>query len=367
LSRGLTENQRNPSNLVKYVGEFFDNGPLWFWKASAKHKDTSVTSVRVIYIQRPSAKDAKDLIRTRNTRWVYPCRLHAQLGSLLPGEVPGVQLTLHHCPTSPTITHVHHITQQASPRKMDTSRATLYAFSEQTIVAPFIDNQLVEAHPALAANNNSNYDSSLGCYVQREDGHHAAVEALQPALMNDSNSESTDDILPARPLPDPVSAMKFWDDIFDDAMEEFIDGAEADPNKSAYTIRDKKDWDSLFGQLESARNKFNSTMGVRGKMKKIYRKVADNVQPVIEITKLVPDIEYTTPVLGAVEFLLEVRLMLGPGRSVELTLSRPPRMLLKCEKSCQKPSTISSSTSPWSNFSWRRTRKTNLSERPQSP
>ncbi|KAK4454248.1 hypothetical protein QBC34DRAFT_155738 [Podospora aff. communis PSN243] len=185
---------------------------------------------------------------------------------------------------------------------MDASRATLYAFSEQTIVAPFIDNQLVEAHPALAANNNSSYDSSLGCYAQRED---VVVQAAQPPPV-DASSEPTDDVLPARPLPDPVSAMKFWDDIFDDAMKEFIDNAEAEPDKSsACAIRDKKDWDSVFGQLESARNRFNNTTGVRGKMRKIYRKVADNVQPVIQLTKLVPDIEYTTPVLGAVEFLLE--------------------------------------------------------------
>lgn len=164
-------------------------------------------------------------------------------------------------------------------------------------MAPFVDNQLVAAHPALAANN-THYDTQLHCYVPRED------YALQDAPPNPSADEQ-EELLPPRPLPSPVNAMRFWDDIFDDAMAEFKTTEDADPNTSVYTIRSKASWDAVFSQLELGRNKFNTEKGVRGKMRKIYRRAADNVQPAIELTKLVPDVDYATPVLGTVEFLLE--------------------------------------------------------------
>lgn len=106
--------------------------------------------------------------------------------------------------------------------------------------------------------------------------------------------------------------MTFWNSIFNDAISKFI--AMPEPkgrSKTRYSIRDKTDWDAVYTTLELAQNKYNTEGGPVGWLRKIRRKAADNVAPMAAAVKsargAVPDNPYSTPVLGAVGILLDVR------------------------------------------------------------
>jgi len=117
-----------------------------------------------------------------------------------------------------------------------------------------------------------------------------------------------DEDLPSRPLAATINAMTFWDGIFPDAMDRFK-LASPEPkgrSKTPFSIRVKDNWDDIYGRLEAARTLYKNQTGFGGWLRKVRRKAADNIQPVIGVTSFVPDLDYVTPVLGAVEVLLDV-------------------------------------------------------------
>lgn len=81
--------------------------------------------------------------------------------------------------------------------------------------------------------------------------------------------------------------------------------------KTEYSIRDVDDWDAIYDKLERARAKYQNEGGTVGLLRKVRRKAADRVVPVAETTrnvsKAAPDSIFSTPVLGAVQILLDVR------------------------------------------------------------
>lgn len=107
--------------------------------------------------------------------------------------------------------------------------------------------------------------------------------------------------------------MGFWTGIFPEAIAQFRSTTEPKGrSKTAYNIRDKHDWDMIYDTLEAARIKYRNEGGPVGWVRKVRRKVADNIGPGAEAAKIaskvVPENPYATPVLGAVEVLLDVRL-----------------------------------------------------------
>ncbi|KAK0612411.1 hypothetical protein B0T17DRAFT_620599 [Bombardia bombarda] len=68
------------------------------------------------------------------------------------------------------------------------------------------------------------------------------------------------------------------------------------------TIRNKSDWTAVFDQLESAKESYETSQGLKGGFRKAYRRFAQHVaQPLLGATRFIPDIDYITPVLGIVQ------------------------------------------------------------------
>lgn len=140
---------------------------------------------------------------------------------------------------------------------------------------------------------------------------------------------------PPRPLAEPVEALKFWDTLFPLAMGQFKEEHPIEPEalvQSGIGIRNEQDWTSVFDKLETARQVYsNVDKGFKAKFKNIYRTLADRaVQPLLNITGLVPDVEYITPVLGIIEILLEAaktasrvrQEILGAFDDIDMTFSQ---------------------------------------------
>ncbi|RSM09135.1 hypothetical protein CEP52_004252 [Fusarium oligoseptatum] len=192
---------------------------------------------------------------------------------------------------------------------MEPSRSLVPKIELQSPAVDFIDNRLPKYHPAFA-NRSTRYDSNLGRYVAASEVAMTisdAPEVTAPAADLGEGIPAVDMALPPRPLPSPIEAMKFWDAIFDDSMEKFmvvVKGID-DPAEPQHTIRNQANWDGIYNRLEVSRDKYNSTEGISGRTKKIYRRIAGNCQPLIQMTNLAPQSEYTTPVLGVVQLVLE--------------------------------------------------------------
>ncbi|CZR49553.1 uncharacterized protein FPRO_15912 [Fusarium proliferatum ET1] len=81
------------------------------------------------------------------------------------------------------------------------------------------------------------------------------------------------------------------------------------PRDINYDIRGKQDWADVYDVLESARNKYREKGGTVGWLRSVRRKVADNITPGIGVTKIASKVASNeptaTPVLGAVEILLD--------------------------------------------------------------
>lgn len=118
---------------------------------------------------------------------------------------------------------------------------------------------------------------------------------------------------PLRPVWSDAKDMKFWNAVLLEALDRFK-ATKIEPNgrsKSQYSIRDKNHWDTICETLELARDHYQKAGGPVGWLRRIRRRAADNVAPlsgaVSLASKSVLDNTYSTPVLGAVMVLLDVR------------------------------------------------------------
>ncbi|KAH0425036.1 hypothetical protein CcaCcLH18_11179 [Colletotrichum camelliae] len=178
------------------------------------------------------------------------------------------------------------------------------------ITVDYIDNHLQKYHPAFV-NPPIRFDSMSGHYVLKDQ---ALVQ--RPAENLVVASGASDDLLddygvPPRPELTSTNSMKYWNAIFPEAMKQLrLTTKPKGRAGAAFDIRNKQDWDSVYGALEEARNKYKSEGGSLGWVRKVRRKGADNInmvgQTVKIVSKAVPSNPYSTPILGAVEILLDV-------------------------------------------------------------
>lgn len=183
----------------------------------------------------------------------------------------------------------------------------------QTATADFINNRLPEYHPAFenpSLRLNRMYEEhGLGSQASTSLVEHGAVVHGSNAS---TNAFHANDVLP-RPNWTKPNVMMFWNDILLEAMNTFQLVPELKGRaKTDYDIRGETDWNMIYGKLEGARAAYQNKGGWLGILQKARRKVADNITPVAEVatvaSKAVPNNPYSTPILGCVEFILNVRL-----------------------------------------------------------
>lgn len=188
----------------------------------------------------------------------------------------------------------------------DPSSSTL---DHRKTAVSFIDNRLPNHHPAFA-NPLVQFDSMSGRYVPTEQGF-----VQQPSgvvISSASNALLDDEGIPPRPEWTNICAMNFWNAIFPTAMDQLRSMIEPKGRaRTVFDIRNKKDWEMIYDTLEQARNKYQGEGGPVGWLRKVRRKGADNLAPVGVVvkaaSKMAPSDPYATPILGAVEMLLDVR------------------------------------------------------------
>ncbi|KAI1777841.1 hypothetical protein F4818DRAFT_327034 [Hypoxylon cercidicola] len=130
--------------------------------------------------------------------------------------------------------------------------------------------------------------------------------------MRTSHSESHDSAAwTTRPVaicgsPDILPSMLFWDKVFPDAMNR-LKGRVEEPkgrHASGYSIREMKDWSQVYQLVEGCQEKYlNGGRSVT--VKRGFRRFADNIGPLQESFKLIPDVDYVTPVRGTLGFIMD--------------------------------------------------------------
>ncbi|KAI0834647.1 hypothetical protein F5Y06DRAFT_306684 [Hypoxylon sp. FL0890] len=107
--------------------------------------------------------------------------------------------------------------------------------------------------------------------------------------------------------PDIILSMRFWDSVFPEAMARFEKTFEEPKNRRdiGYSIRGLGNWDQVYRQLESCYTKYMDDTGLGKKVQKGWREFADKIDPIRQAWKLVPDIDYITPIRGTLQFLMD--------------------------------------------------------------
>ncbi|KAF5503165.1 hypothetical protein CGCF413_v004741 [Colletotrichum fructicola] len=104
--------------------------------------------------------------------------------------------------------------------------------------------------------------------------------------------------------------MERWNELFLEAMTTFKHTFPAPKGRSeVYSIRTEPDWEAIYEKLEKAQEKYQSDGGRVGWFRKKRRSAADNASVVSEVvgnvSALVPDTVFSTPVFGVVQLLLD--------------------------------------------------------------
>lgn len=106
-----------------------------------------------------------------------------------------------------------------------------------------------------------------------------------------------------------IKAMKYWDEIFSDAITQLQTTAEPKIKNPELRIRYDKGWDTIYLKLEKARSGY---LKQGGRFGEVVRKFADHTTSATVLVKIAQDVtasnQCSTPVLGAVQLILNVNI-----------------------------------------------------------
>lgn len=183
----------------------------------------------------------------------------------------------------------------------------------------FIDDDLKDLHNALK-HPLSAYDSHYRRYVAVSSSPGlASGEDFAPHL-TDTIPEGESSFGQSQALVPATTPMTFWDSIFQVSLDRFRTLWPDEPQgreKSGcnYSIRQKLTWEDIYGQLQKAREFYDGdTKGLWGRRAKSYtkkrRSFIDHTAPVArQAVRFVPQMDYTTPVVAAVQVLVDVNIL----------------------------------------------------------
>lgn len=164
---------------------------------------------------------------------------------------------------------------------------------DQSPAVDFIDNRLHQYHEAFASPP-TKCDVSSGQYVP------ATRKIVHPSLVS-----------PQRPTMASIQSMKFWKDIFTPAIQLLVERYPIEPKgrlESGWSIRGSTSWDDVWGKLTQAQEGYECPEGMMRSVRKGFRKFVDSSQRLNGTVALVPDSEFTTPVVSVLKALLAVSL-----------------------------------------------------------
>ncbi|OTA08542.1 hypothetical protein A9Z42_0002450 [Trichoderma parareesei] len=167
----------------------------------------------------------------------------------------------------------------------------------------FIDNRLPQHH-GVFRNTHAHFDHMLQRYVSDR-----TPSTDQALVESNANGETPNELAPLCQMGDVGDPEKFWGLVFSDAMAAFVTKYPNEPDgisKLGYSIRNQTTWTGINDQLHKARQVYDgSQKQFRGWCKRTMRKIGDNAaEPATNMISLIPNIEYVSPVLGAVQLLL---------------------------------------------------------------
>jgi hypothetical protein len=183
----------------------------------------------------------------------------------------------------------------------------------------FIDDDLKDLHNALK-NPLSEYDSHVRRYVAVSSkfglvsGNRVAPHFTDTIMEEGGSSEQSQALVPA------TTPMTFWESIFQVSLDRFKTLRPNEPQgreKSGcnYSIRKKSTWEDIYAQLQKAREFYDGdTKGLWGHHAKSYNKkrrsFIDHTVPIArQAVRFVPQMDYTTPVVAAVQVLVDVNIL----------------------------------------------------------
>ncbi|KAF2621313.1 hypothetical protein BU25DRAFT_463806 [Macroventuria anomochaeta] len=159
-------------------------------------------------------------------------------------------------------------------------------------------------HPAFSPQH-VRWSPSQGQFIAHPTQQHTAV-----ALPNRTTLD-----VPSRPGPRPrpglIDEMKFWENAFPAAMQQLANTPEPQYGtklQDQWSIRRTKTWANVQAKLEMAHRDYNfSFQGQHTqRFRQTMRRVADKVAPYLsQGLKVVPDSEFTRPVINVLGFVLD--------------------------------------------------------------
>ncbi|KAI0419657.1 hypothetical protein F5X98DRAFT_384420 [Xylaria grammica] len=178
------------------------------------------------------------------------------------------------------------------------SLATIPQLQLRPIAVDFVDNRLARFHHAFAQNHHA-YNCKLDRYVR--------VSRSPPAIILAEMGKPPVKLAKMMGPPEIILSMQFWERVFPEAMRRLRMNHEEPEGRrdTLYSIRESETWDEAYDRLETCRTKYLDDKGWTKKVKREWRAFSDNIGPIQEAWKLVPDVDYITPIRGAVEFIFE--------------------------------------------------------------
>lgn len=176
----------------------------------------------------------------------------------------------------------------------------------------FIENRMPKYSPAFR-NSPVYYNTASQRFVSNERQKSLSLEQTSSvSIQNNAIEQEFPPIGHAMALVTSPSAnteaMKYWDEIFSDALTQLQTTSEPRIKNTELRIRCDKGWDTIYLKLEKARSGYLKQGGQFGQ---IVRWCADHTTPATVLVKIAqgvaPSNPYSTPVLGAVQLILNVR------------------------------------------------------------